>query len=365
MNPRRILHSIRIFRTATTDEDASARVVLKTEETLLKTFLRWEYLGWYAAACLGLWGAMIGIGEWFLADLFFSIGAILLITKLGAHFLKNKAHRKWSGFSLCSLLVSFVVVAEICFGHFKSGQIDRADQRLKQIDQIPGLTAQTSQIPQLRQQLADLKSANEKNSRDLAQKQSVIEGLARTVITQNDRMVKTSHQEFKKTTSFITDSIGTSEQVITARIDQVNESNLEAVAASAAPDRSLSATQIQIFKDLYQNDVCSIPVQKRMGDFQQEVFVFWVASYEASIYAGDFVKALGSGSCQYFGMRQAVNPVPELRTFRGIALGTVNWKNPTNLAVKTRNAFDSSHISYVLLNDPSAKAGVEILVLPK
>lgn len=90
----------------------------------------WSDVGWYVAVFIGIWGALLGTGDYGLADLFFSIAAVLFLAKWGHASHIQESRRQILKFIVGTAVAVVVTGATVKWTMGKSAKAKaEADQR--------------------------------------------------------------------------------------------------------------------------------------------------------------------------------------------------------------------------------------------
>jgi hypothetical protein len=126
--------------------------------------LSWDGVGWDVALLIGVWGALMGIGHYFLADLFFILAILLFCLKWG-HFTNILTpRRRIRQFSLGILIALALIVTTVMWTSKQAREAQEEKQKLSRLDLIPGL----------QQQINDLRNQNTVSSADISEKQTIV-----------------------------------------------------------------------------------------------------------------------------------------------------------------------------------------------
>lgn len=214
--------------------------------------LSWNGVGWDVALLIGVWGALLGIGHYFLADLFFILAVLLFCLKWG-HFTNIFTPRRRTG--LFSIGISFALILTLGTIVWTSKQAKEAweeKQKLSQLDLIPGL----------QQQINDLKKQNTESSTDISKKQSTIEGLAAVVIAQQQTIAESAHKDLVTTATTLSGQVQKTEATLATNINQYRNDTTSAVSKIMRPPRSLGdkrAVLVEILKKQGPHEIAITP----------------------------------------------------------------------------------------------------------
>src|ERR1700730_15983068 len=112
--------------------------------------LSWNGVGWDVALLIGVWGALMGIGHYFLADLFFIFAILLFCLKWG-HFTNILTPRRRIGlFSVGIIFALALTLGTVIWTSKQAKEAQEEKQKLSRLELIPGL----------QQQINDLKNQN-------------------------------------------------------------------------------------------------------------------------------------------------------------------------------------------------------------
>jgi hypothetical protein len=152
--------------------------------------LEWDVVGWAVAASLGTWGAMIGIGQFHIAEWMLRISGALVAIPFLVWALKTRRPLAW----VIVLLTCAVIFGGEWYAYIWTRElIADAESTKKKIDQIP--TLKTS-VDGLNQSIDELKRAMHAPS-DLSADQ-VLAAAASKIIAMDKRIDKLS--EFRHIT---------------------------------------------------------------------------------------------------------------------------------------------------------------------
>src|SRR5258708_7100511 len=120
-------------------------------ENHFKIDFSWDSIGWYVASLLGVWGALIGVGEYGWANCFLLGAAGIATFKFGREMKILSPARQTIPFAICVGSTLLVVFLGLWFALYKATQAREAEVRLRQLDTIPALQEQVRPIPTLQQ----------------------------------------------------------------------------------------------------------------------------------------------------------------------------------------------------------------------
>jgi hypothetical protein len=149
--------------------------------------LSWEFVGWYVALLIGLWGTLMGTGDYSAANAVFILAATLFCVKWWHVTRGGRGIRRLLSLSI-GVLAAFALVYVAL--HWTSGKaVEAAKQRaeLAQLDGVPALQERVKRIPALQQQIDNLKQQYETANSKLQTKQDTVERLARALTSQLSR----------------------------------------------------------------------------------------------------------------------------------------------------------------------------------
>jgi hypothetical protein len=104
--------------------------------------LSWDSIGWCVAVLIGAWGALIGSGDYTVANAFFVLAAVLSIIQWGkATSLHLPSRRRTVAFVLGCVLAVAVAATVIAWTSGKAREAEKQKQQLHQLTLIPGLNS--------------------------------------------------------------------------------------------------------------------------------------------------------------------------------------------------------------------------------
>ncbi len=143
--------------------------------------ISWNSVGWYVALLIGVWGALMGIAVYVPADIFFTLAVIVLVAKFGHALQMHTSQRKTTTFSILVVIGIVSIAAMVVWTNKKAHAAAMEEARLKNLDKIPGLESKVAAL----QSKAD-------------ERESIIEGLARTIILQGQQLAEQTHHDTEK-----------------------------------------------------------------------------------------------------------------------------------------------------------------------
>lgn len=331
-----------------------------------KEVTSWNSVGWYVALLVGIWGALMGVGQYYLADLFFSFAIILFCVKWG-HFTQiHNLNRRRLLFLTGVIPAIALMVVTIVWSRSQERDAKKRETELSRLSLIPGLQDQVNKIPELQVKIDELTTKSNQDAAGLSSKQDMIEKLTNTVISQQNIIAIDAQKELAAAATDIKQHIEQQGASIASNLD-LYRADAESVHASGMhPDRRLSPNQISALTKAISDSSCD-PTQALAQGVHVEAFVnvLWVTETEAAGYASDFVSALSAnktGTCGVFAFRDSFVPRGRIK---GVLLFSPDWNHPAKIATLLKDAFDQSHIPYILGNGPVGeftKYGVFIVI---
>src|ERR1039458_4732003 len=159
----------------------------------------WNAVGWYVAVLVGVWGALIGVGEFRLAAWFLVFATLLFCGKWGHATRIHLSNRRTFLYSIGTILAVLFASGMIAWTSNKAEKSAEEQIKLRQLDLIPKLQAQVNQIPALQTEIDKLTSQNREANSIVAGKQDTIEGLTKVVIRQNQEIAASAHKDIVQT----------------------------------------------------------------------------------------------------------------------------------------------------------------------
>jgi hypothetical protein len=180
------------------ESQPKANIITQIQQTLagetewaynsLQNVFSWNGIGWFVALFIGLWGSMIGIGQFAPAYCFGGIAWLLCLGKWAHATHIHEKERKTTSFVIGSIVMIIIAGWTIRWTIDRAEDSRRQSANLNQLAQIPELRSKVDRLPKLEQYITNLQSALDAITGQLATKQSLIDGLNRVLITQNDKL---------------------------------------------------------------------------------------------------------------------------------------------------------------------------------
>jgi hypothetical protein len=266
----------------------------------------WGSVGWYVAFLIGIWGALMGTGDYSIANCFFLLAAVIFCIKAGHIAEIHRKSRSIISFSLAVLAAAVFVGVVFRWTAHKAIEAARQREQLAKLDLVPALQEQVKQIPSLQKQIDSLKKQNNEANSTIQTKEDTVERLARALTSQ----------------------LGRTETNLSANINQYRTDTTTAVARLIQPDRHLTPAQRNEIHRAYLSSFCSLP-DKEQTEHIGGVSILWEPNGEAAEYASEFIEALKTG-CGYFGYRSELRAAG--RQIMGLILITKDWDHPSPIA---------------------------------
>jgi hypothetical protein len=115
---------------------------------LLELF-SWTGIGWAVALFIGLWGAMVGVGQFIPAYIFGGLAWLLCVLKWGHATHINEKRRKIWAFSLGLVVLFAIAVWTVKWTIDRAADADRQAANLAQLREIPSLKRRVDRLPEL------------------------------------------------------------------------------------------------------------------------------------------------------------------------------------------------------------------------
>lgn len=123
---------------------------------LIQGVISWASISWWVALSLGLWGAMLGIGQFLGAYIFLGIAFSLCVLKLIHSAFLAEVKRPLPA-AIGSFLLLAVAIGIGIWTHKMSIKATKDADRLNQLNQIPDLEKQVKAIPDLQKKVDQFK----------------------------------------------------------------------------------------------------------------------------------------------------------------------------------------------------------------
>jgi ribosome-associated translation inhibitor RaiA len=150
------------------------------------TIFGWADTPWTVAALLGAWGVMIGIEEFFLADVFMVLAGIASTARLARDCFQYR-RRRWIPFTLWIAIIVAVVGVDIHLterkkqsSEAKAGEIPRLNTQIENLNAT--VQAQSTELSNAQghtdQHVQDIQSENERLRASIEKKDAKLESIA-------------------------------------------------------------------------------------------------------------------------------------------------------------------------------------------
>jgi hypothetical protein len=203
----------------------------------------WSDAGWYIAVLLGIWGALMGTGDYDLANKFFVFSALVFLVKLGHVAQLHKESRKTLPFLLGLFCTAGLVIMTWRWTTHKASDAEAQKAQLARLDKLPELQKEVDRIPKLEDQITHLTT-------DVTEKQTTIEGLTHVVINQNREIAASAHKELAQTKIDLSGQILKTEANLNTNINQYRTDETTAVSRVLRPARTLGVHKDDLIKAL-------------------------------------------------------------------------------------------------------------------
>lgn len=149
----------------------------------VKELLSWTGIGWIVALIVGVWGVLLGLGEFRYAEYISLLCGAVVLPKVAVDNLHNYTKRS---IAVLVLAVAGIVVVELLVMEWTNTLKQDAagkEARLAQLDEIPQLTTQLREMTKANavaaQKLADIGSQNTDLKKSIEQKDAVLASIAK------------------------------------------------------------------------------------------------------------------------------------------------------------------------------------------
>src|ERR1700721_1747511 len=154
----------------------------------------WNSVGWYVALFIGVWGALLGVGAYWPAHVFFML-AIVLVSAKWAHAIRIRPSRRKTASFLLGLVLALLVIWGITSWTLKRAKA--SDKEKKNLEQL-------SLIPKLQLQVQELQTRNSESNQKLASNENKIEDLTKVVVRQSQELAASQHKDTAQVVGTVT-----------------------------------------------------------------------------------------------------------------------------------------------------------------
>jgi hypothetical protein len=147
----------------------------------------WLGIAWIVAFLAGLWGAMIGVGKFGLSEFLFLLCGAIVLVKVVSETMRDPTRKRVIALVICLVVIASVEFLVIRWTNGLAVEAKEQQNRLKQLDKIPGLTQQLADLKQqeivdqtkAQQQVSDIGKANNDLKSSIEKKDAVLASIAK------------------------------------------------------------------------------------------------------------------------------------------------------------------------------------------
>jgi cell division protein FtsB len=159
----------------------------------IEDLVSWLGIAWIIAFLAGLWGAMLGIGKFGLSEFLFLLCGAIILGKVAVETMRDRTRSRFVALILVLLAVASL---EFYVMHWTNGLAVEASQqqdRLKKLDDIPGLQSQLQALKQQqiidaatsKQQVSDIGQDNKDLKGSIEKKDAILAAIAKEQLDLN------------------------------------------------------------------------------------------------------------------------------------------------------------------------------------
>ncbi|HSR08970.1 MAG TPA: hypothetical protein VLM42_17635 [Bryobacteraceae bacterium] len=139
----------------------------------LEDLLSWNSIGWWVAILVGVWGALMGTGDYDVANVFFAFAVVLFVIQLGkaTGVLRRPTTIRIVLFSLGAICAVIVFVIVMRWTKHKASEAENQRQQLGRLGLIPNLNLS---VATLQKELQDSRLDNAKSTAFLSGQVTVL-----------------------------------------------------------------------------------------------------------------------------------------------------------------------------------------------